>query len=76
MATEIWINIGSGNSFIVWRNQAITWTNVDWSSAKSSDIHIRAISQQMPQPLIIKIHLKITCPKFHSNSPGANELIQ
>ena len=43
-----------------WRHQAITWTNVDWSSAKSSDIHIRAISQEMPQPSITKIHLKIT----------------
>ena len=35
------------------RHQAITWTNVDWSSVKSSDIHVRAISQQMPQPSII-----------------------
>ena len=42
---------------------------------KSSDIHIRAISQEMPQPSITKISLKITClKKFHSNFPGANEL--
>ena len=54
---------------------SITWTSVDWSSVKSSDIHIRAISQGMPQPLITKICLKITCLKFHSNFPGANELI-
>ena len=47
------------------------YINVDWSSAKSSDIHIRAISQEMPQPSIC---LKITCLKFHSNFPGANEL--
>ena len=44
---------------------AITWTNVDWSSVKSSDIHIRAISQEMPQPSITKIHLKITYLQFH-----------
>ena len=44
------------------------------SSAKSSDIHIRAISQRMPQPSISKICLKITCLKFRSNFPGANEL--
>ena len=56
------------------RHQAITWTNVDWSSVKFSDIHIRAISQEMPQPSITKIHLKITYLKFHSNFPGANEL--
>ena len=44
------------------------------SSVKSSDIHIRAISQEMPQPSITKIYLKITCLKFNSNFPGANEL--
>ena len=49
--------------------------NVDWSSVKSSDIHIRAISQEMPQPSIININLKITCLKFHKNLPGGNELI-
>ena len=49
--------------------------NVDWSSVKSSDIRIRAISQQMPQPSITKICLKITCLKFHSNFPRPNELI-
>ena len=53
---------------------AFTWTNVDWSSVKSSDIHIRAISQEMPQPPITKIGLKITHLKFHSYFPGVNEL--
>ena len=44
---QIWVNIGSGNGF--------TWTNVDSSSVKSSDIHIRAISQEMmPQPSTTK----------------------
>ena len=57
-----------------WRHQAITWTNVYWPSAKSSDIHIRAISQDMPQTSNTKICLKITWRKFHSIFPGANEL--
>ena len=57
-----------------WRHQAITWTNIDWSSVKSSDIHIRAISQEMSQLSVTKIHLKITYLKFNSNFPGANEL--
>ena len=57
---------------MAWRHQAITWTNVDWSSVKSSDIHIRAISQEMPQPSITKICLNFTCLKFHSNFQGAN----
>ena len=38
-------------------------------------IHITAISHEMPQPSITKIRLKVTCIKFHSNFPGANELI-
>ena len=40
-----------------------------------SNIHIRAISQDMPQPAISKIRFKITYLNFHSNFPGANELI-
>ena len=72
-------NIDIGQNWLIYwlvalRHQANTWTNVDWSSVKSSDIHIRAISQGMPQPLITKICLKITCLKFQSNFPGANEL--
>ena len=39
-----------------------------------SDIHIRAITQGMTQPSIIKIHLTITYLKFHSNFPGTHEL--
>ena len=40
----------------------------------SSDIHNKAISQEMSQPSITKICLKITCLKFHSNFSRANEL--
>ena len=40
----------------------------------SSDIHSRTISQEISQPSITKICLRITCLKFHSNFPGANEL--
>ena len=39
-----------------------------------SDNHLRAISPYITQPLTIKISLKITNLKFHSNLPGANEL--
>ena len=46
MATEIWVNIRSGNGLLP--DGTITWTNVDWSSVKSSDIHIKAISPEMP----------------------------
>ena len=36
------------------------YLNCDCSSVKSSDIHIMAISQEMPHSLITKIYLKIT----------------
>ena len=53
-----------GDRDLALRHQAITWTNVDWSSMKSSVINIREISQEMPQPSITAIHLKITYFKF------------
>ena len=43
-------------------------------TVKSSDIHIRAILQEMPQPSITNIRLKIIYLKFHSDFPGANQL--
>ena len=48
---------------VAWRHQAITWTNVDLSSIRSSDIHLRAISQEIPQPSVTIICSKTTyCP--------------
>ena len=63
---------------VAWRHQAINWTNVDLSSARSHDIHLRAFSQDISQPSIIKSSMKITYwyLKFHSNLPQANEPIQ
>ena len=39
-------------------------------------MHIKAISQEMPQPSFTIICLKIRWLKFHSNFPGANELME
>ena len=44
---------------MIW-HQAITWTNVDLSSAKSSEIHLVVVSRDILQPSITKISLKIT----------------
>ena len=54
---------------VAWWHQAITWTNVDLSSVRSSDNYLRANSQKTPQPSITKISLKITYRylRFHSN---------
>ena len=47
-----------------WRHQAITWTNVDLSSVRSRDIHLRKISQSIPHPSSTEITLKITYLKI------------
>ena len=54
---------------------AVTWANVDLSSVTSSDIYLGAISQEVPQPSIIKISLKITFLKISFKSPSANKLV-
>ena len=40
---------------------------------RASGIHLRAISQEIPQPLITEIRLKIIYVKFHSDLPGDSE---
>ena len=72
--TEIWVNIGSGNGLLPDSTKPLPepmLTDHQWSP---SDIHIRAISQEMPQPSVTKICLKITYLNLHLNFPGANEL--
>ena len=56
------------------RRQAITWTNVDFASVRSSHIHLWAISQEIPQPPVTKISLEIIYLQVNSNLPGVNEL--
>ena len=41
----------------------------------SGDIHHRSVSQEMTEPSITEISLKITYLEFYSNISGANELI-
>ena len=50
-------------------------TNVDLSLVRSSGIHLRAISSEIPQPSLTKINLKIIYLKLNWNLPGLNELI-
>ena len=72
--TEIRFNIGSGYGLLPNRHQAITWTNVDLSSVRSSKIQLRASSQEITQPSITEIIWKIKYLKFHWNFPMTNEL--
>ena len=73
MAAGIYVNIGSGNDLLPDGTKPLTepmLTDYHWSPVTL--IHIRAISEEIPQPSITKI----TYLKFHSNFPGANELNQ
>ena len=46
---------------LVWQDKAITdWINVDLSSVRSIDIHLRWISQEILQPSMIQFSFKIT----------------
>ena len=47
----------------------------DLASVKSSGIHLRAVSWEIPHPPFTKISLKITYLKLNWNLPGVNELI-
>ena len=51
-------------------HQAITWTNVNLSSERSIDIHLRTISQAISPPSIAEMGLKIIYTIFHWNLPG------
>ena len=77
MATEIWVNLDSGNGLLPDDTKPLPEPMLTDHQWNSSDIHIRAISQEMPQPLITKIRLKMAYRylNFNSNFSGANELI-
>ena len=57
------------------RYQVITRYNVYLSSVRPNKIHLRAVSQEIPQPFRPKISFKIIYNKFHSNLPGSDEFM-
>ena len=65
MATEGWVNVGSGSGMLPngtkslsQPTRAITSNNVDLS-VRSNDNHLRVIFQKMPLPLIITLAWKL-----------------
>ena len=73
-ATLNWVNMGWGKACCLTApSYYITWTNVDLSSVRSVDIHLRAILQERTQPSITKISLQITSLKLQSNLQSTNE---
>ena len=59
---------------VAWRHQAITWTNVDFTSIGPFSTHLRRISQEMLKISIHKMSLKTLLRKPFPHLSGANEL--
>ena len=59
---------------VAWRPQAITWTKVDFSSARFCGIHLRPISQWVLKRLFYKMSFKMIFLKPFPYLPGAYEL--
>ena len=74
MATEIWVNICSGNGLLPDGTKPLpgpmlTDHQLSPVTCMLGQFHKRFLNQEL-----LKIRLKITYLKFHSNFPGANEL--
>ena len=74
MTTSIWVSIGSDNGLLPEDSKPLPEPMLTTHLLKSTDIHLRAVSQEVLPPSITKFSLKITFLKFHSNLPGSNEL--
>ena len=57
-----------------WRHQAITWTNVDLSSVRSSYINLKPNSQEIHKSPMTKINIEIARLKCHQSPATATEL--
>ena len=64
--------LDKGQHWLRWlRHQAIIWTNVNFLKVRYTDIHLRAILQEISQISITKFSLKITGLILSSNLPSA-----
>ena len=71
MATQNWVNIGSGNGLLTDNTKQTPELILDLSSVMFSDNHLRAISYWgMPYPSITKFSLKNYSSKISFKSPN------
>ena len=68
-----WKNIPELSMVITWRHQATTWTNVGFSLESFRGIHLRAISQPVPNLLFYIMSLKIIF-KITATSPSGQRV--
>ena len=69
----IWVVDDLARWLVAWRHQAITWTNIDFSSVRYCGINLRAISRE-PQLLFSTMSLKTILLRLLPYLPRANEL--
>ena len=69
----IWVNIGSGNALLPYSTKPLSKPMLTFHWCGPVIIHLRANSQEISQPSITRISLKISYLKFHSYLPGVNE---
>ena len=68
------VNIGLGNGLLPDGTKALSEPMYYVPSVRSGDIHLTRISQEISQPSITKINLKITYLKLHSSILVGNDL--
>ena len=74
MATEIWVNIGSGNGLLPNGTKPLPEPMVDLSSVEFCGIHLTTILLLALKVSIHEMSSKITFLKLQPHLPGANEL--
>ena len=70
----IWISTAFPFQLFVWWHQAITWTNVHFSSVRFCGIHLGAISQGFPKLLSCMMSLEMSLLKIPSHPLVSNQL--
>ena len=61
---------------VVWRQQVITWTNIDYSSVTFSGIYLRSFLQRMPKLLSCIMRFEIAFSMLLPYISGTNELMK
>ena len=74
MATQIWVNIGSGNGLLPDGTKPLPEPNICLSSKVFCGINRGAVSEEVLMNLIRNIGSKITLVELLPYLPGANEL--
>ena len=71
-----WVTIGSGNGLSPARRQAITWTNADFMSIRTSGTNFSVIRIKIQHFSFTKMHLNLLSATWRPFCRGGDELNQ